>query len=95
MDKKSHSRSSSSSSEFSSGSPLELDSDVLALLTAHLADKADEEARFKALEAEHVAAQLAGLAVDSDEDDCEDKPMVSLDEYKKTFGEDWQLSQFW
>ncbi|KAF5328489.1 hypothetical protein D9611_014542 [Ephemerocybe angulata] len=89
------SRSSSTSSSTCSGSPLALDPSVLELLNSHLTEKAEEEARFKALEAEHVAARLAGLDVEDDDAGREDKPMISLDDYKKTFGEDWQLSQFW
>ena len=84
----------SSSSNISESSP-RLDASVLALLNEFIANKAEEEARFKALEAESAAVQLAGIEFDDKEEVNDLKPMVSLQEYKRTFGEDWQLSQFW
>lgn len=80
-----------------SESPPKLDPSVLALLNQFISERDEEERRFKALEAEHEAARIAGItgADPDDEENGSDKPMVSLAEYKKAFGEDWQLSQFW
>ncbi|KAJ2922382.1 hypothetical protein H1R20_g14715, partial [Candolleomyces eurysporus] len=79
-----------------SESPPKLDPSVLALLNQFITEREDEERRFKALEAEHVAATIAGvIGAGPDEEKGTDIPIVSLAEYKKAFGEDWQLSQFW
>lgn len=81
-----------------SSSPPKLDPNTLALLDSFFSNKADEERRFNEL-AEQAAAHVAGLALDPDLDaDAEAetlKPMMSVDEYRLAFGEDWQLSQFW
>lgn len=87
--------SSSLSLSFSSSSPI-LDSSTLALLDAFLLAKADEEQRFHDLAAEQAAARVAGLALEGiPVPDSGEKPMLSVDEYRLAFGEDWQLSQFW
>ena len=79
-----------------SESPPKLDPNVLALLNQFITEREDEERRFKALEAEHVAATIAGaIGAGPDDEKGTDIPIVSLAEYKKAFGEDWQLSQFW
>jgi len=80
-----------------SGSPPRLDPAVLDILNSFLAEKEEEERRFKVLEAEHDAARVAGIDLTEDEDDINtpNKPMVSVAEYKRIFAEDWQLSQFW
>jgi len=85
----------SASSRFSdiSGSPPKLDPSTLALLDTHFNQKAEEERRFRELEAERVAAHIAGLALEAYSH--QEKPMVSVAEFKLAFGEDWQLSQFW
>lgn len=85
-----------SSSSFASGSPPALDPSTLALLNSFIAAKTDEERRFNEL-AEEAAARVAGLAleIDDDEEMAKDKPMMSVDEYRAVFSEDWQLSQFW
>lgn len=78
-----------------SSSPPRLDLNTLALLDTFLSHKAEEERRFNDL-AEKAAAQVAGLALDPHTDGGEvEKPMMSVDEYRLAFGEDWQLSQFW
>ncbi|KAG6876862.1 hypothetical protein C0992_011535 [Termitomyces sp. T32_za158] len=76
-----------------SGSPPKLSSDTLALLQEFLTSRAEEEKRFNDL-AEQAAARVAShnLNVDIGEPD---PPMMSVDEYRMAFGEDWQLSQFW
>jgi hypothetical protein len=84
----------SSLSELSS-SPPKLDPNTIALLDSFLTSKAEEERRFNEL-AEQAAARIAGLALDAHTDEEEvEKPMMSVDEYRLAFGEDWQLSQFW
>ncbi|KAG6844591.1 hypothetical protein H0H87_005607 [Tephrocybe sp. NHM501043] len=85
-------RSTSTFSNFSS-SPPKLASDTLALLDSFLSSKAEEEKRFNDL-AEQAAARVAGLALKGHVEDA-DPPMMSVDEYRLAFGEDWQLSQFW
>lgn len=82
-----------------SSSPPTLDASTLALLDSFIASKTEEERRFNEL-AEQAAARVAGLALDFDDEDSEspekpDKKMLSVDEYRLAFGEDWQLSQFW
>ncbi|KAJ7671857.1 hypothetical protein B0H17DRAFT_1335405 [Mycena rosella] len=62
-----------------SSSPPALDPNTLALLDSFIASKTEEERRFNEL-AEQAAAR---------------KPMITVDEYRLAFGEDWQLSQFW
>jgi hypothetical protein len=76
-----------------SGSPPKLDPSTLALLDTHFSQKAEEERLFRELEAERVAAHIAGLALEAY--NHQEKPMVSVAEFKLAFGEDWQLSQFW
>ena len=83
-----------SSASHTSGSPPRLDPNVLALLDTHFREKAEEERLFQEIAAERAAAHIAGLALD-DADAVEDKPMISVAEFRLAFGEDWQLSQFW
>jgi len=79
-----------------SSSPPKLDPNTLALLDSYFSEKADEERRFNEIAAERAAAQIAGLALEtSDEKEAEDKPMLSVADFRLAFGEDWQLSQFW
>lgn len=78
------------SSEISDTIPV-LDPSTLSALDSFLTNKADEEHRFQELE-QQASERLASLASDGGE---EDKPMMSVDEYRRAFGEDWQLSQFW
>ncbi|KAJ6474469.1 putative N6-adenine methyltransferase-domain-containing protein [Mycena vitilis] len=85
-----------STSSSLSGSPPALDPSTLALLNSFIASKTEEEQRFKEL-AEEAAARVAGLSLELDVDDegTPEKPMISVDEYRSVFSEDWQLSQFW
>ncbi|KAG6809063.1 hypothetical protein H0H93_016147, partial [Arthromyces matolae] len=76
-----------------SGSPPTLSSDTLALLQDFLTTRAEEEKRFNDL-ADQAAARAETLAVNGDLEES-DPPMMSVDEYRLAFGEDWQLSQFW
>ncbi|KAF8060845.1 putative N6-adenine methyltransferase-domain-containing protein [Lyophyllum atratum] len=85
-------RSSATFSSFSS-SPPQLAVDTLALLESFLSSKAEEEERFNDL-AEKAAARVASLAFNVSIEEP-DPPMMSVDEYRLAFGEDWQLSQFW
>lgn len=80
-----------------SGSPPKLDLNTIALLDSFFSTKAEEGRRFNEL-AEQAAALVAGLALDAhvdEEEEMVEKPMISVDEYRLVFGEDWQLSQFW
>lgn len=85
-------RSTTSSFSGLSGSPPSLDPNTLALLESFLSSKEEEERRFNEL-AEQAAARVAALALNMHVED--DPPMMSVDEYRLAFGEDWQLSQFW
>ncbi|KAF8179117.1 putative N6-adenine methyltransferase-domain-containing protein [Pholiota molesta] len=78
-----------------SGSPPQLDPSTLALLDSHFRAKAEEERLFQEIAAERAAGQIAGLALEVDEAAKEEKPMVSVADFRLAFGEDWQLSQFW
>jgi hypothetical protein len=77
-----------------SSSPPKLDPSTLALLDSFLLSKAEEERRFTEL-SEQAAARVASLALEMETDEGADKQMMSVDEYRLAFGEDWQLSQFW
>ncbi|KAJ7447867.1 putative N6-adenine methyltransferase-domain-containing protein [Mycena galericulata] len=90
---------SSSASSSLSGSPPMLDPNTLALLNSFIASKTEEERRFNEL-ADEAAAHVAGLDLEFDTDENSEshkntKPMMSVDEYRAAFSEDWQLSQFW
>ncbi|KAF4623407.1 hypothetical protein D9613_001464 [Agrocybe pediades] len=87
-------RSSSSKLSDVSGSPPKLDMSTLAILDNYFSEKAEQERLFRELAAEKAAAEVAGLALEAD-DEVQDKPMISVADYKLAFGEDWQLSQFW
>ena len=77
-----------------SESPPLLDRATLDILDSFFASKAEEEKRFNDL-AEKAAARVAGLAQDLADEEQDDPPMMSVDEYRLAFSEDWQLSQFW
>ncbi|KAF5355864.1 hypothetical protein D9756_004336 [Leucocoprinus leucothites] len=78
-----------------SGSPPTLNTATLALLDEFFSSKAEEERKFQQLMADQEARQIAGLQSDQGDEGDEEKPMMSVDEYRAAFGEDWQLSQFW
>ncbi|XP_006454853.1 hypothetical protein AGABI2DRAFT_198504 [Agaricus bisporus var. bisporus H97] len=75
-----------------SHSPPSLDPNTLALLDEFLSNKAEEEQMFQQLKAE---GDLAHTSDGSFIRATVEKPMMSVDEYRRAFGEDWQLSQFW
>lgn len=75
-----------------SGSPPSLNPATLALLDDFLSSKAEEERRFQQLMAER---DMEGVTALQDTSATRDKAMMSVDEYRLAFGEDWQLSQFW
>jgi hypothetical protein len=87
-----------------SSSPLELSSATLALLGQFQEQKAEETERFRRLEEQaerrRREAQGATLAPRDGEGENEVKPVgeaqrMSVDEFRRDFGESWQLSQFW
>ncbi|KAJ7630236.1 putative N6-adenine methyltransferase-domain-containing protein [Roridomyces roridus] len=87
----------SSPTSSASGSPPTLDPSTLALLNSFIASKTDEERRFNEL-AEEAASRVAGLDLSFSDEEAKDdggSPMMSVDEYRAAFSEDWQLSQFW
>ncbi|GJN93340.1 hypothetical protein Rhopal_006393-T1 [Rhodotorula paludigena] len=72
--------------------PLQLDPSTLAALTSFLDERADAERQFAELEKkahERLVAAQEGQA------DADEERMMSVDDFRKMFGEDWQLSQFW
>jgi hypothetical protein len=73
-------------------SPLSLDPKTLALLDDFLSNKAEEERNFEQLKAEN---KLAHISNGDNNGPALEKPMMSVDEYRYAFREDWQLSQFW
>jgi hypothetical protein len=71
-------------------SPPSLNPSTLALLDDFLSNKADEERRLQELMAEQEARQIAGLQPNGDlMEGAEEKPMMSVDEYRRAFREDW------
>ncbi|KAF7321572.1 hypothetical protein MKEN_00678200 [Mycena kentingensis (nom. inval.)] len=66
---------------------LALDPNTLALLNDFIHTKTEQERLFNQL-AESASARVAG-------DDSDEPPMMSVDDYRAAFAEDWQLSQFW
>ncbi|WFD30524.1 Protein-lysine N-methyltransferase efm5 [Malassezia sp. CBS 17886] len=67
--------------------PLELPASTLQILNDFYNEQADEAARLN---------ELASLAVDvADHARGTARIVVSVDEFRTTFGEQWQLSQFW
>ncbi|GAA5887199.1 hypothetical protein JCM3774_000621 [Rhodotorula dairenensis] len=76
----------------SSSPPLQLDPSTLAALSSFYDEQAEAERQFQELEKKAhdrlVAAQEGKPA-------GEPEQMMSVDEFRRLFGEDWQLSQFW
>ncbi|KAL0578838.1 Protein-lysine N-methyltransferase efm5 [Marasmius crinis-equi] len=80
-----------------SGSPPALDPSTLSILNSFISSRDQERALFNQL-AEQTAL-THGIGVEASPEDVNEeeiaKPMLSVDEYRVAFGEDWQLSQFW
>ena len=80
-----------------SSSPPTLDPSTLSILDSFLSARDQERTLFNQLAEQTVA--IHGLAIEASPEDVDDdeivKPMISVDEYRAAFGEDWQLSQFW
>ncbi|KAL0945700.1 hypothetical protein HGRIS_014851 [Hohenbuehelia grisea] len=92
------SRSSSTSSQSSrSGSPIpQLDPSTLAILGSFYADKAEEEQIFNDLAQRSKWSQYVDdEKPDEQESSIQHPKMISVDEFRVGFREDWQLSQFW
>jgi EEF1A lysine methyltransferase 1 len=60
-----------------------LDPSTLAVLDSFLSEKATEK------------ALLDEIISNSYEPEVSTNSMMSVDEYRRVFGEDWKLSQFW
>lgn len=85
-----------SPSSSASGSPLQLDPSTLALLDQFLTEKTEAEEKFAKLEeAAHARLVAAQNGEEHGEEQGEETKMISVDEFREMFGEDWQLSQFW
>ncbi|KIK66012.1 hypothetical protein GYMLUDRAFT_239673 [Collybiopsis luxurians FD-317 M1] len=78
-----------------SGSPPALNPSTISILDSFLSSKIEQEQLFNQISAQAPAAALAGLALDTDAEDEDEREMISVDDYRTAFGEDWQLSQFW
>ncbi|GAA5954142.1 hypothetical protein JCM3765_005302 [Sporobolomyces pararoseus] len=96
--------SSTSTSDDESGSsspPPQLDPSTLALLNSFYQEREQQEQEFRELE-EKAHKRLLKTQQESEtqttegetEEEEEDK-MMSIEEFRKLFQEDWQLSQFW
>ncbi|GAA5942634.1 protein-lysine N-methyltransferase [Sporobolomyces koalae] len=100
-----------SDSESLSGSPPPaLDPSTLALLNSFYQEREQTEQQFRDLEEKAHKRMLKAQRINAgeskqdqddlesrepDEVDPEDDKMMSVDEFRKLFQEDWQLSQFW
>ena len=72
---------------------LQLGASTLALLDSFLAEKDEERRLFEQFEA-HALQLDEGFDV-PDAATGVNKPGLTVDEFRKAFAEDWQLSQFW
>lgn len=73
-----------------SDSPLpSLDPSTLALLNSFLEGREDEERRFRELTEDNRTAEP------EEGDDEMIKDMMSVENFRDIFREDWKLSQFW
>ncbi|GAA5880820.1 hypothetical protein JCM16303_005130 [Sporobolomyces ruberrimus] len=104
-------RSSASDSSSVSGSPPPaLDPSTLALLNSFYQEREQAEQEFRDLEEKAHKRLLKAKGVDAGEEtgdqdqdeskvnsagDAEEDKMMTVDEFRKLFQEDWQLSQFW
>ncbi|SCV69627.1 BQ2448_2647 [Microbotryum intermedium] len=90
----------------SASPPPQLDPATLAILAGFLHEKDEADRQFQEL-SERVdkrrRAARTGGEVDDDAqgqgadgvDGADKAPMMTVDEFRRLFGEDWQLSQFW
>lgn len=86
----------SSTSQASGSPPLQLDPSTLALLDSFYSERDEAEKKFQELEeAAHARLLKAQAGEDANEENEPEKEMMSVDEFRALFGEDWQLSQFW
>ncbi|KAK4057472.1 Protein-lysine N-methyltransferase efm5 [Microbotryomycetes sp. JL221] len=93
-------------SDVSGSPPLQLDPSTLAILNSFLTEKTEAEEKFRKLEeqaharlvkqqdADAQATMNDSSAADDDQGGAQE-PMMSVEEFRTMFGEDWQLSQFW
>jgi len=97
----------SSPSSSSSSPPPALDPSTLALLNSFYQEREQAEQEFRQLEEKAHKRLLKAQNLDGnesirDQDDQdqtstaeEEDKMMTVDEFRKLFQEDWQLSQFW
>lgn len=88
-------RSVSPASSASGSPPPQLDPTTLALLDSFYNERTAAEQKFQELEEAAHARLLKAQGGEGAEQDDEAKEMMSVDEFRSLFGEDWQLSQFW
>lgn len=83
-------------SQASGSPPLQLDPSTLALLDSFYNERDEAEKKFQELEeAAHARLLKAQAGEGADVEEEPEKAMMSVDEFRALFGEDWQLSQFW
>ncbi|GAA5986296.1 hypothetical protein JCM5350_002973 [Sporobolomyces pararoseus] len=99
--------STSPTSSVSGSPPPQLDPSTLALLNSFYQEREQQEQEFRELEEKAHKRLLRAKGeqvetVDQDQDETtqiatteEQDKMMSVDEFRKLFQEDWQLSQFW
>lgn len=74
--------------------PLQLDPSTLAALSSFYDEQAEAERQFQELE-KKAHERLVAAQEGKDAGGGVEEKMMSVDEFRKLFGEDWQLSQFW
>ncbi|KAI5474610.1 N(6)-adenine-specific DNA methyltransferase [Pseudohyphozyma bogoriensis] len=77
----------------STGSPITLDLSTLAILDQFNRERDEAERAFQAL-SEKAQARLDRQARGEEEEE-EEEAMIDVDTFRRAYGEDWQLSQFW
>ncbi|GAA5953445.1 hypothetical protein JCM21900_005666 [Sporobolomyces salmonicolor] len=87
-------------SDRSSSPPPQLDPSTLALLNSFYQEQEQAEQQFRELEEKAHQRMLKAKLAEGGEsaegaDEGEPDRMMSVDEFRALFGEDWQLSQFW
>lgn len=85
---------SGSRSSSRSSSPLALDPNTLALLNNFYSERTQLEEEYAALERKAQERLDQAKAADG-EDEGEERERMGVEEFRRLFGEDWQLSQFW